>query len=91
MIKIINKHKKLLFIIFIIFILISIKVNASELGQLEGEWEGEIRVKNNKLDVVIKFYKNNKNMQALIDIPQQKVYDYELQNLKVINDKIYFE
>ncbi|MGM0411263.1 MAG: hypothetical protein ACQEQF_10955, partial [Bacillota bacterium] len=87
------KNRKILITLFLVLVIITIfnkNILANE-NNLMGEWEGEIITSDTKLDIVINFMKISNELSATIDIPEQSIYIYQLQNLKIDENNISFE
>lgn len=87
----INRYKILCLISIIIFLMVATVSYGADLDNLTGRWEGKINIGGKKLDINVKFFEDSGSVDAVIDIPLQKIYDYSLENIDYNKDNIYFE
>jgi len=77
-------------LVLIITLLIVLQLTFS-LDDIEGTWDGAIDIMGTELNIIVKFYTDDDQLNATIDIPQQGAQGLSLTNVHFKNDSVYFE
>ncbi len=60
-------------------------------SEIDGTWDGAIDIMGTELIIIVKFYTDEDQLKATIDIPQQGAQGLSLTNVHFEHDSVYFE
>lgn len=72
-------------------LLFALLFSFTSFAQIEGTWNGNIELPTGKLPFVVHVTKENNQLKAIADSPDQGVYGIELQEIRFENNKLYLK